>query len=49
MAFTDRSELDLPMKPSEFKISISVISYDEKSAKNDQNCYVAEKRLVLKL
>ena len=32
------------MEPSEFKISISVESYDEKTAENDQNCYVAEKR-----
>ena len=32
-----------------FKISLSVESYDEKSAKNGQNCYVAEKRIVSKL
>ena len=32
------------MKPSEFKISISVESYDEKTAKNDRDCYVAVKR-----
>ena len=31
------------MKLLEFKISISVESYDEKSAENDRNCYVAEK------
>ena len=31
-----------PMKPSEFKICISVESYDEKTAKNYRNCYVAE-------
>ena len=28
------------MKQSEFKISIAVESYDEKTAENDQNCYV---------
>ena len=33
------------MKPSEFKIFISVESYDEKIAENYRNCYVAEKRL----
>ena len=33
------------MKPSEFKISISVKSYDEKPAENYRNCYVAEKRI----
>ena len=37
------------MKPSELKISISVESYDEKTAENDRNCYVAEKRIVSKL
>ena len=31
------------MKPSKFKKSLSVESYDEKTAKNYQNCYVAEK------
>jgi len=36
------------MKPSEFKIFLSVESYDEKSAQNDQNCYVAEKHIVSK-
>ena len=34
------------MTPSEFKISISVKSYDEKYAENYQNCYVAEKCIV---
>ena len=29
------------MKPSEFKMSISVESCDEKTAENDQNSYVA--------
>ena len=38
------------MKPSsEFKISISVESYDEKTAENYRNCYVAEKRIVFKI
>ena len=37
------------MKPSEFKISISVESYDENTAENDRNCYVVEKRIVPKL
>ena len=31
------------MKPSEFKISSSVASYDEKTADNYRYCYVAEK------
>ena len=31
-----------PIKPSEFKTSISVESYDEKTTENYQNCYVAE-------
>ena len=30
------------MKPSEFEIYISVKSYDENTAENDLNCYVAE-------
>ena len=34
------------MKPSEFKFSISVESYDEKTAENYRNGYVAEKRIV---
>ena len=37
------------MKPSEFKISISVESCDEKTAENYRNGYVAEKRTVSKL
>ena len=37
------------MKPSEFKISISVESYAVKTAENYKNCYVAEKRIVDKL
>ena len=37
------------MKPSELKISISVKSYDEKSAENYRNCYVVEKSIISKL
>ena len=37
------------MNPSELKISISVKSYDEKTAENNQNHYVAEKRIVFTL
>ena len=37
------------MKPSEFKISILVDSYDEKTAENWKNLYIAEKRIVFKL
>ena len=37
------------MKVSEFKISISVESYNDKTAENYRNCYVAEKRIVSKL
>ena len=36
------------MRPSEFKISVSVESIDEKTAENYLN-YVAEKRIVSKL
>ena len=39
---SDRFQLDLSDEPSEFKIYISVKSYDEKAAENYQNCYVAE-------
>ena len=39
--YSDRSELDLSMKPSEFKISISIHSY--------RNCYVAKKPIISKL
>ena len=38
-----------PMRPSEFKISISVESYDEKTAENYRNCYLAEMLIVFKL
>ena len=45
---SDRSKLDLPDET--IKISILVESYDEKTAENYRNCYVAaEKRIVLKL
>ena len=37
------------MKPSELKKSFSVESYDEKTAENYRNCYVAKKRIVSKL
>ena len=37
------------MKPSELKISISVISYDEEIAENYRYCYVIEKCIVSKL
>ena len=37
------------MKPLEFKISISVENYNEKTAENYWNCYVTEKRIVPKL
>ena len=37
------------MKPLEFKISILVESYEEKTAENYRNYYVAEKRIVPKL
>ena len=35
-----------PIKPSDFRISISVDSYDEKTVENTQICYVAEKCVV---
>ena len=37
------------MKPSEFKISLPVKIYDEKTADNYRNCYVAEKQIVFEL
>ena len=37
------------MKPSEFKIFISVESYYEKPAENYRNSYVVEKRIASKL
>ena len=38
-----------PMEPSELKISFSVKSYYEKTAKNYRNSYVAEKPIVFQL
>ena len=38
-----------PIKPSQFKISLSVESYDKKTFENCQNYHVAEKRIVFKL
>ena len=37
------------MKSSEFKISMLVESYDEKTAENDRNYYVAERLIISKL
>ena len=37
------------MQQSEFRISISVESYDEKTAENYRNFYVAEKPIVFKI
>ena len=37
------------MKPSEFKISFPVESYNEKTVENDRNYYVAKKHIVSKL
>ena len=37
------------MKPSVSKISISVESYDEKTAENDRNGYITEKHIIFKL
>ena len=38
-----------PMELSEFKNSISVESYDENTAENNRNGYVAENRIASKL
>ena len=35
------------MKPSEFKVYISVKGYAEKTAENHRNYYVTEERIVL--
>ena len=48
MVYFDKSEIFL-MIPSEFKISISVKSSEEKIAENYRNCYVVEKLIVSKL
>ena len=37
------------MKPSELDISFSFEGYNEKTAENYRNCYVAEERIVSKL
>ena len=37
------------MEPSDFKVSVSVESYDEKTAENYQDCYNAEKPIISKL
>ena len=49
MVNSDRSELIVPMKQSNFKISIPVESYDEKTVDNSRNCYAAKKRIAFKL
>ena len=50
MVYSNRCELEIfPIKPSEFKSSISVKSYDEKTAEIYRNCYVVKKRIVSKL
>ena len=49
MRYTGNIMIDLdyifPMKPSEYKNSISIESYDEKAAENYRNCYFAKKPL----
>ena len=47
--YFDRSQQDLSDETIIILISISVESYDEKTAGNYRNCYAAEKRLVFKL
>ena len=37
------------MEPSEFKISISVKCYNEKTTENYRNSYIAEKPIVFQL
>ena len=37
------------MEPSEFKISVSIESYDEKTDEKYLNCYVVENLIVFKL
>ena len=44
--YYDGFELDLSNESSEFKISISVKSYDKKTAENNQKWYIDEKCLV---
>ena len=43
-AYSDRSDIDFTMKPSELQNLISVGIYDVKIAENYRNCYVVEKR-----
>ena len=45
--YSGRSDLDLSAET--IKISISVEKYDEKTAENYLNCYVAEKQIIFKL
>ena len=45
--YSDRSELDLA--PSDFKISISIESYGEKTAGKYRKFFSSEKRIVSKL
>ena len=40
---------ELNLSDETIKISISVESYDEKTAENYQNCYVVEKLIISKL
>ena len=49
MVHSNSFELDLSYKPSEVKISISVESYDKKTAEKYRTCYIAEKHIVSKL
>ena len=44
--YSDRSKLDISDKSIIVQISISVESYDENTAENSWNCYVAEERIV---
>ena len=43
MTYSDRSELNLSDEIIRIKIFLSVESYDEKTAENYRNCYVAGK------
>ena len=45
---TDLNQI-FPMKSTEFKISNSVETYDEKTAKSYRNCYGVGKRIAYKL
>ena len=48
LTLIDLNEI-FPMKPSESKISLSVDSYDKKTAENFRNFYDAEKPIISKL